>query len=172
MSKLIDDLLNLSKATSTPLHRTVINLSDMAKAILQTLASENPERKVEIAVQAGAHVIADEGLINQVLENLLRNSWKYTSHQEAARIEFGFRQEGGEGVYFVRDNGVGFNPRYADRLFRPFQRLHSQSEFPGTGVGLATVQRIISRHGGTISAKGDVGQGAEFFFTLPYEATR
>lgn len=172
MSKLIEDLLNLSKATSTPLHQTPINLSNMAKVILQILASENPERKVEMVVQEGALVIADEGLLNQVLDNLLRNAWKYTSHQEEARIEFGFRREGPETFFFVRDNGVGFNPQYADRLFRPFQRLHSQNEFPGTGVGLATVQRIIARHGGMIAAKGEVGQGAEFCFTLPYKPGR
>lgn len=172
MSKLIDDLLNLSKATSTPLRQTPINLSNMAKAILQTLASEDPQRKVEVAVQDGALVIADEGLLQQVLDNLLRNAWKYTSHQHEARIEFGSRREGRETVFYVRDNGVGFNPQYADRLFRPFQRLHSQNEFPGTGVGLATVLRIIARHGGTIGAKGEVDQGAEFFFTLPYEPAR
>jgi signal transduction histidine kinase len=170
MSTLIDDLLNLSRATSTPLHRTAINLSEMATSILQNLQSENPERTVSIKVQEGAHVIADEGLLNQVLENLLRNSWKYTSRKTSAEIEFGFHQEDSETIYFVRDNGVGFNPRYADRLFRPFQRLHAQSEFPGTGVGLATVHRIIARHGGKIWAKGNLEQGAEFSFTLPYES--
>ena len=167
MSTLIDDLLNLSKATSTPLHRTHINLSGLAQMILDILSKEDPDRTVECLVQDGAQAIADEGLVSQVLENLLSNAWKYTSRQSAARIEFGCREEGGETVYFVRDNGVGFNPRYADRLFRPFQRLHSQSDFPGTGVGLAIVHRIINRHGGTIRARGEVDRGAEFFFTLP-----
>ncbi len=172
MSRLIDDLLNLSKATSTPLHRTAINLSEMAESILKTLQAESPERTVRIEVQEGAHVIADEGLLNQVLENLLRNAWKYTSRGDSAVIAFGFVQEDHETVYFVRDNGVGFNPRYADRLFRPFQRLHSQSEFPGTGVGLATVYRIIARHGGNIWARGKVDQGAEFLFTVPYPSVQ
>ena len=168
MSTLIDDLLNLSKATSTPLHRTPINLSQMAEAILETLKGENPGRKVEITISWGAHVIADEGLMTLVMENLLRNAWKYTSRLSVARIEFGFTEQPSGTVYFVRDNGVGFNPRYADRLFRPFQRLHSQGEFPGTGVGLATVSRIIARHGGKVWAKGNIDQGAEFSFTVPY----
>jgi light-regulated signal transduction histidine kinase (bacteriophytochrome) len=103
-----------------------------------------------------------------VLENLLRNAWKYTSKREDAKIELGFRSEREEMVYFVRDNGVGFNPQYIDLLFHPFQRLHSQSEFPGTGVGLATVQRIIARHGGRIWAHGEIDEGAEFAFTIPY----
>jgi signal transduction histidine kinase len=123
-----------------------------------------------LTIAKDAHVIADEGLLNQVLENLLRNAWKYTARREEAEIEFGFREEPAGTVYFVRDNGVGFDPRYADLLFRPFQRLHSQSDFPGTGVGLATVQRIITRHGGKIWAQGGTDQGAEFSFTLPGQA--
>ena len=103
-----------------------------------------------------------------VLENLMGNAWKYTSKQDPAEIEFGSTDENGETVFFVRDNGAGFNPRYADRLFRPFQRLHSQVEFAGTGVGLATAYRIISRHGGKIWATGEVGKGATFYFTVPY----
>ena len=168
MSTLIDDLLNLSRATSTPLHRTAINLSDMAASILATLRAESEGRNVELVIAKGAHVIADEGLLYLVLENLLRNAWKYTSRLEHARIEFAYSDDRTTPVYTVRDNGVGFNPRYADRLFRPFQRLHSQSEFPGTGVGLATVHRIIARHGGKIWATGNIDQGAEFSFTLPY----
>ena len=168
MSTLIDDLLNLSRATSTPLHRTAINLSQMAASILDSLKAESPGRKVEITISWGAHVIADEGLMSLVMENLLRNAWKYTSRLSVARIEFGFSEQPSGTVYFVRDNGVGFNPRYADRLFRPFQRLHSQGEFPGTGVGLATVSRIIARHGGKVWAKGSIDQGAEFSFTVPY----
>ena len=105
-----------------------------------------------------------------VLENLLRNAWKYTSKVEAAEIEFGFAEEAAGTVYFVRDNGAGFNPRYSDRLFRPFQRLHSQSEFAGTGIGLATALRIVARHGGRIWADGYEGRGAAFYFTLPYGA--
>lgn len=106
-----------------------------------------------------------------VLDNLIGNAWKYTSKAESALIQFGYSDENGETVFFVRDNGAGFNPRYADRLFRPFQRLHSQSEFLGTGVGLATAYRIITRHGGKIWARGDVDKGATFYFTVPYEET-
>jgi len=101
------------------------------------------------------------------MENLLRNAWKYSSRKDPARIEFGCRNEGEETVFFVRDNGAGFDSAYADRLFRPFQRLHSPADFPGTGIGLATVQRIIARHGGRVWAAGAVNQGAEFCFTLP-----
>ena len=108
----------------------------------------------------------DAGLMQVALENLLRNSWKYTSKNLAARIEFGFRRIGSQVTYFVKDNGAGFNPEFADRLFKPFQRLHTQGEFAGTGVGLATVQRIISRHGGRIWAEGAVDQGATFYFVL------
>jgi light-regulated signal transduction histidine kinase (bacteriophytochrome) len=170
MSKLIDDLLNLSRATSAPLHRTAIDLSDMVASILTTLQAEDPERLVRLTLAKGALVIADEGLLHQALENLLRNAWKYTARREEAEIEFGFSEEPTGTVYFIRDNGVGFDPRYADRLFRPFQRLHSQSDFPGTGVGLATVHRIITRHGGRIWAQGNVDRGAEFSFTLPNQA--
>src|SRR6185437_7761538 len=170
MSQLIDDLLNLSRATSTPVHRTPIDLSSMARSILDRLRTDDPQRRVDVAIVPGAHLIADEGLMTVVMENLLRNAWKYTSHGDEACIEFGFHDRGAETVYFVRDNGVGFNPRYADRLFRPFQRLHSQQDFPGTGVGLATVERIIARHGGRIWAESEVGRGATFFFTIPYES--
>jgi signal transduction histidine kinase len=172
MAALIDDLLNLSRATSTPLRRTPVDLSQMAEGILNNLQAGDKERKAQIKVAKGAHAIADEGLIKVALENLLNNAWKYTSRLETAEIEFGWREEAEGTVYFVRDNGAGFNPRYADRLFRPFQRLHSQSDFPGTGIGLATAYRIIARHGGRIWAEGDVDRGAVFYFTLPYEAQK
>ena len=168
MSVLIDDLLNLSRASSHPLHRTPIDLSHTVQTIATRLQEEGDGRKVQFKIAKGARVIADESLMQVVLENLLGNAWKYTSKVGAAEIEFGYTEEPGGTVYFVRDNGAGFNPRYADRLFRPFQRLHSQSEFTGTGVGLATAYRIITRHGGKIWARGNVDQGATFFFTLPY----
>jgi hypothetical protein len=125
---------------------------------------------VRIKVAKGAQAMVDDGLITVALENLLNNAWKYTSRVDTAEIEFGYREEPQGTVYFVCDNGAGFNPRYADRLFRPFQRLHSQSDFPGTGIGLATSSRIIARHGGKIWAEGEVGKGAVFSFTLPYRA--
>jgi len=168
MATLIDDLLNLSRATSTPLRRTAIDLSLMAQTIVEGLRADDASRQANLTVERGARAIADEGLIGIVLENLLRNAWKYTSKVDVAEIEFGFSENGSGTVYYVRDNGAGFNPRYADRLFRPFQRLHSQSEFPGTGIGLATAMRIINRHGGKIWAEGRVDEGAAFYFTLPY----
>ena len=171
MSLLIDDLLNLSRASSHPLHRTPIDLSHIAETIAIRLKAQSDGRNVSWSVAKGAQVFADEGLLQVVMENLLGNSWKYTSKTEPAEIQFGFREEGNRTVYFVRDNGVGFNPRYSDRLFRPFERLHSQSEFSGTGVGLATAYRIITRHGGEIWATGNVDQGATFFFTLPYDTS-
>ena len=171
MSLLIDDLLNLSKASSHPLHRTPIDLSHIAETIATRLKAESNGRKVNWSVAKGAKVFADEGLLQVVMENLLSNSWKYTSKTERAEIQFGFEEEDSRTVYFVRDNGAGFNPRYSDRLFRPFERLHSQSEFSGTGVGLATAYRIITRHGGEIWAASNVDQGATFFFTLPYDTS-
>lgn len=171
MSALIDDLLNLSRASSAPLHRSTIDLSHMADEILHGLSVEERDRQVRFTVAPGARAVADEGLLYVVLQNLLGNAWKYTSKAKHAEIEFGFT-DGPEGaVYFVRDNGAGFDPRYADRLFRPFQRLHSQSEFPGTGIGLTTAMRIIVRHGGKIWATSDLDQGATFLFTLPYDGS-
>ena len=166
MSSLIDDLLNLSRAASAPLQHVSVDLSALVRSILGELAQSN-DRKVEMIVADDCAALADEGLISVVMENLLRNAWKYSSRKDPARIEFGCRTEGSEAIFFVRDNGAGFDSTYIDRLFRPFQRLHSQADFPGTGIGLATVQRIIARHGGRVWATGAVDQGAEFCFTLP-----
>jgi signal transduction histidine kinase len=168
MSVLIDDLLNLSRASSHPLHRRPIDLSHLVETITARLEAEKDGRNVRFDVARGAHVFADEGLMEVVLDNLIGNAWKYTSKLESALIQFGYTDENGETIFYVRDNGAGFNPRYGDRLFRPFQRLHSQSEFTGTGVGLATAYRIITRHGGKIWARGDVDKGATFYFTVPY----
>jgi len=172
MSSLIDDLLNLSRATSTPLHRAAIDLSHTAETVLAGLQTAHKERHVKVAIAKGARAIADEGLIQVVLENLLGNAWKYTTKRDEAEITFGFSDDSAQPVYFVKGNGAGFNPRYADRLFRPFQRLHSQTEFAGTGIGLATAARIVARHGGKIWAEGDVDKGATFYFTLPYQAEK
>jgi signal transduction histidine kinase len=171
MSVLIDDLLNLSRATTTPLRREAIDLSRMTGKILETLCVEHPDRRVRVVIARGGRAIADEGLMEVVMQNLLSNAWKYSAKKPNAEIEFGYKNGNGGGtVYLVRDNGAGFDERYADRLFRPFQRLHSQSEFPGTGVGLATAMRIIGRHGGKIWAESRVDEGATFYFTLPYTA--
>jgi len=166
MSNIIDDLLNLSRATSAGLHLKQLDLSAMASSILENLAAANPERDVNAVVQLGCQVNADKGLVRVVLQNLLRNAWKFTSQRESSRIEFGCIREGQQTVYYVRDNGAGFDQSMADRLFKPFQRLHTESEFAGTGIGLATVQRVIDRHEGRIWAEGEVGRGATFYFTL------
>jgi len=169
MSTLIDDLLNLSRAASSPLHYRHLDMTRMAQSILEPLLAEKDGRVVNVSIAPAAHAMADEGLILLVLENLIRNAWKYSSKRDPAKIEFGFREAADEIVFFVQDNGVGFNANYADRLFRPFQRLHSHVDFPGTGVGLATVQRIVTRHGGRVWAEGTVDQGAKFSFSLPYK---
>ena len=166
MSNLIDDLLNLSRATSAGLHLKQLDLSALATTILDDLVSAHPERDVKTVVQMGCHAMADKGLMQVVLQNLLRNAWKFTGHKDSARIEFACIREGAESVYYVRDNGAGFDPQMADRLFKPFQRLHTESEFSGTGIGLATVQRIVARHEGRIWAEGEVGKGATIYFTL------
>ena len=168
MSLLIEDLLNLSRATSTPLRRTAVDLGHIAEEILATFAAEEPARTVHLKIAKWARAIADEGLLRVVLQNLLGNAWKYTSKKDPGVIEFGFREAPEGTVFFVCDNGAGFDTRYADRLFQPFQRLHSQSEFPGTGIGLATASRIIARHGGRMWAESIIDGGATFFFTVPY----
>jgi len=166
MASLIDNLLKLSRAGTTPLQHAPVDMSALARTILENLV-HGDQRHIETVIADDCTAFADEGLITVVLENLLRNAWKYTSRKDPAHIEFGCRHEGEETIFFVRDNGAGFDSKYANRLFRPFQRLHSQAEFPGTGVGLATVQRIVVRHGGRVWATGSVDQGAEFCFTLP-----
>jgi signal transduction histidine kinase len=166
MSQMIDDLLNLSRSTSAPLHMTETDLSVMAAAILKNLAETYPERRVETWVHPNCTVNSDPGLIEIVLENLLRNAWKFTGRRKPARIEFGCLRADKDLVFFVRDNGAGFDQRLVDRLFKPFQRLHAASDFPGTGIGLATVHRIVERHGGAVWAEGEVDKGATLYFTL------
>jgi light-regulated signal transduction histidine kinase (bacteriophytochrome) len=146
-----------------------VDLSALARSIGEELRQREPHRQVDWHVTEGAVVEGDPQLLHAVLENLLGNAWKFTSKQPHARIEFGgkeFLEGGGKTIYFVLDNGVGFDMAYAGKLFGPFQRLHTLGEFEGTGVGLATAQRIIHRHGGRIWAEGEVGKGATFSFTL------
>jgi len=138
----------------------------MAEEIVEGLRENQPDRRVEFSITPDLMVEADPNLIHIVLENLLSNAWKFTSKREQATIEFGQKAHVKERTFYVRDNGVGFNMEYADKLFGVFQRLHSVSEFPGTGVGLATVQRIISIHGGHIWAESAEGKGTTFYFTL------
>jgi signal transduction histidine kinase/CheY-like chemotaxis protein len=167
MQELIEDLLRLASLSRGELRLTEVDLSGIAAVIAARLQAGSPERQVDCRIQPGLHAVADEGLLRVVLENLLSNAWKYSGKQAAPRLEFGEGQDAaGRAAYIVRDNGAGFDMQLASRLFAPFQRLHSQSEFPGTGVGLATVQRIIQRHGGEIWAEGATGHGATFYFTL------
>ncbi|HWQ12820.1 MAG TPA: GAF domain-containing protein [Roseiflexaceae bacterium] len=169
MRRLIDDLLKLAHVTRSEIHRGEVDLTALAEAILEQLRRRAPERELEAAVAPGLVAYGDDALIQVLMQNLLENAWKFSSRRERPRIEVGAEQ-GADGVlYFVRDNGAGFDMAYAYKLFSPFQRLHSQAEFEGTGIGLATVQRIISRHGGRVWAQSAVDQGATFYFTLPRE---
>jgi light-regulated signal transduction histidine kinase (bacteriophytochrome) len=167
MGVLVDDMLMLSSISFADLRRTRIDLSALVRDIAEQLARAHPEHRVEMSVEGGLHANADPGLIRSALENLLGNAWKYTGKRKEARIDFGTSMQDGHRAFFVRDNGVGFDMAYADKLFAPFQRLHDSTEFEGTGVGLATVQRIFGRHGGRVWAQSNVGEGATFFFTLP-----
>ena len=166
MASLIDDLLALSRITRSEIERQLIDLSQMARAVIQDLWRQDPAREAEFVIAPGLQAEADARLMRTVLENLLGNAWKFTSRCPQAHIEFGRTQANGQSAFFVRDNGAGFDPAYVNRLFRAFQRLHAAAEFPGTGVGLASVQRVIYRHGGRVWAQGAVNQGATFFFTL------
>lgn len=166
MKELIDHLLDLSKVSRKAVVRQVVNLSAMAREIAAELQDTDPARSVTFRIDEGMEASGDAGLLRVALENLLGNSWKYTGGRKEALIEFSVDEVGGERVYCVRDNGVGFDMKYAGRLFGVFQRLHGADEFEGTGIGLATVQRIILCHGGRIWAEAAVGSGASFFFTL------
>lgn len=167
MAELIDDLLELARVTRRDLQVQDCDLSALANDILGDLSQGDPARKVRIEVAAGMRVAADGGLLRIALENLLRNAWKFTGRRTDAVIEVGCTGEGSEKTYFVRDNGVGFDMAYANKLFGAFQRLHSESEFEGTGIGLALVQRVVRRHGGSVWAEASPGAGACFYFTLP-----
>lgn len=171
MAQLIDDLLQLSRLTRSDMERTRVDLSKLVEETLATLREEDPEREVDTLVASGVVVEGDPKLLRIAVENLVRNAWKFTREEYRATIEFGTRPDpedpDGAVVCFVRDNGVGFEPEYADKLFKPFSRLHSAEAFEGTGIGLATVQRIVHRHGGTVSAEGAPGRGATFSIRLP-----
>lgn len=166
MGILIDDLLNLSRVGRTALTATKVNLSAIANEVVAQLRATSPEREVAVDIAAGAIAHGDARLLHVVLTNLLDNAWKYTSKAAHARIRFGQKTIDGQRVYFVRDNGSGFDMRYVGKLFGAFQRLHSEQEFPGTGIGLATVARIIHRHDGKVWAESKLEHGATFYFTL------
>jgi len=166
MDLLIDDLLKLSRIGRAELHCQIVNLSAMADAIASQLRESEPKRSASFILPSGLQAWGDERLLRIALENLIRNAWKFTANQPNPTIEFG-ETAGPPRAFFVRDNGAGFDMSYASKLFGVFQRLHSTAEFPGTGIGLATVQRILNRHGGYAWAEGVVNQGATFYFNLP-----
>ncbi len=166
MANLIDDLLNLSRVSRTELAWEEVDLSELARNTFAELQQANPQRQVTTDVAANLSASGDRRLLGIVLTNLLNNAWKFTTLKSPAVIEVGRDELEGEPVFFVRDNGAGFDMAYAGKLFGAFQRLHDAGEFPGTGIGLATVQRVIHKHGGRIWAESAVGAGATFYFTL------
>ena len=166
MDKLIGTLLNFARMGRQELHRTTVNLSNIATVICLGLKMRHPDRPAEFSIAENVTCNGDNALLRIALENLIGNAWKYSGKKETTRIEFGVVDIEGEKTYFVRDNGAGFKPDLAEKLFLPFQRLHG-GEFEGFGIGLATVQKIVYRHGGRIHAEGEVGKGATFYFTLP-----
>jgi two-component system NtrC family sensor kinase len=167
MGELIDDLLQLSKVGRADLRRGQMDLSALARIVAAELQRVNPNRRVQVSIADGVMVDADYRLLQVVLENLLGNAWKFTNPIAAAVIEFGVAQQGGVPTYFVRDNGAGFDMACAGKLFTPFQRLHPEAKFPGSGIGLATVRRIVERHGGRVWAESELERGATFLWTLP-----
>ena len=166
MGSLIEDLLRLSRVSSSEMSRQKVNISELADKITRNLLGSQPDRTVNFNIDPDMFADCDPGLIRVVLENLLGNSWKFTGKQQHSKIAFGCEESVDQKTFFVRDNGVGFDMAYAEKMFAPFQRLHSSSEFEGTGIGLATVQRIIRKHGGRVWVEAKVGEGATFYFTL------
>jgi signal transduction histidine kinase len=166
MNSMIDALLSLSQLSTRPLARQPVDLSQQASYVMEELQRAAPQRSVELEIEPGLKVQGDPTLLRMVLENLLGNAWKYSAKVECARIRFGCVEQNGRRTFVVADNGAGFDMRFAERLFGVFQRLHSASDFQGTGVGLALVRRIVRRHGGDIWAESAVGEGARFYFTL------
>jgi signal transduction histidine kinase len=166
MGDLIDDLLKLSQISRAELHIEAVNLSELVRSTANILRQSQPERQIEITVQDEIIVHGDKRLLSIALENLIDNAWKFTSHEPGGKIEFGISKEDGDPIYFVRDNGIGFDMKHTEKLFGPFQRLHSTKDYPGTGIGLSTVQRIVQRHGGKIWTEAEIGKGAAFYFTL------
>jgi light-regulated signal transduction histidine kinase (bacteriophytochrome) len=166
MATMIDGLLKLSRISRAPLRRERVSLTELARGAAAALRERDPSRSVSIEIAGEVQAYGDGRLIAIVFENLLGNAWKFTANQPQAQIVVGQENKGNETIFFVRDNGAGFDMAYADKLFAPFQRLHDEREFEGTGIGLATVQRIISRHGGRIWAEAEAGKGATFRFAL------
>ncbi|HJV65954.1 MAG TPA: ATP-binding protein [Geomonas sp.] len=168
MSQLIEALLELSQLSYQSLKREMVDLSEIAQATAHELRQGTPERRAQFLIQPHIRTLGDVRLLEIVMKNLLRNAWKFTRMRNTACIEFGARELAGHKTCFVRDNGIGFEMTNAERMFLAFQRLHNSSDYPGYGIGLTTVQRIINRHGGKIWAEGEVGKGATFYFTLTW----
>lgn len=166
MAQLIDDMLSLSRVTRSEMKITSVNLSDIANEIADDLLKHEPDRNVQFVITPGLIANGDARLLRIALENLISNSWKFTSKHQTGKIEFSLKKQNGEKIYYIKDDGAGFNMKYVSKLFGPFQRLHTTSEFPGIGVGLAIVQRVITRHEGKVWAEGEIEQGAVFYFTL------
>lgn len=166
MASLIDDVLKLARVSRSEMVPAMVNLSELARSTIENIQTGDPKRIVAVSIQDGMVTRGDERLLKILLNNLLGNAWKFTSKRDNAEIVFGCEQSDGDTVYSVRDNGAGFDMAYVDKLYGVFQRLHSASEFEGTGIGLATVQRIVNRHGGRVWAEGSVDNGATFYFTL------
>jgi two-component system, NtrC family, sensor kinase len=172
MAELIDDLLLLSRVSRALVNREHLNLSSLAQTVLDELKHQDPERRVAVQIQPELSAHADPGLMRVLLDNLLGNSWKFTARTGNARIEFLAERLGTDTVFRIKDNGAGFDMAYASALFQPFQRLHDAADFPGTGIGLATVQRVVDHHGGRVWAEGATGCGATIFFTIPHARGR
>jgi signal transduction histidine kinase len=168
MDILIRDMLSLAKVSAATVQKQPTDVSQLAAEIIHGLKAESPEREVAVTIAPGAVASCDPGLMRIVLDNLLSNAWKFTTRTAHPTIEFGFREVPGAREFFVRDNGAGFPPELAAQLFMPFQRLHAEREFPGVGIGLATVRRIVAKHSGSVRAEGAPNQGATFTFTLPH----
>jgi light-regulated signal transduction histidine kinase (bacteriophytochrome) len=166
MGQLIDDLLKLSRVTRVDMRRGAVDLSRIVHKITDDLKRSQPERAVEVFIEDGLLAEGDDQLLSVALGNLLDNAWKFTSKRPSARVEFGATTRDGKVSYYIRDNGTGFDMAYAGKLFQPFQRLHAMREFPGTGIGLATVKRIIERHGGRVWIEARPGNGATVYFSL------
>jgi len=167
MGSLIDDMLKLSRLTRSEFHHESVDLSTIVREISEKLQQDNPDKTVDVIIREGVIVNGDPSLLKIVLENLVNNAWKFTSKEAQPQVEFGTTVKEDKTACFIRDNGVGFDMAYVNKLFGAFQRLHTSLEFPGTGIGLATVRRVINRHGGQVWVEAEVGKGATFYFTLP-----
>ena len=167
MARLLDDLMGFTNVTRRDLLRRPVDVSATAREVAEELEADNAARRVELLIEPGLVAEADPTLLRLILRELLDNVWKFTSHHATARVEVGALDLEGERAFFVRDDGAGFDPRYAGHLFGFFQRMHVRSDFPGDGIGLATVQRLVRRHGGRAWAEAEVEKGATVYFTLP-----